>query len=114
MVSRGRGGPEAFAQLTSTAPAEIYGLPGKGRLEVGADADITLWDPQKRVTYGAEDLHDNVGYNPWEGRQITGWPTDVWLRGAHIVQQGAFHATPGQGRWIDRPALALTPTTPMA
>ena len=108
MVSNGNGGPEAFARLTATAPAEIYGLQKKGRIAVGMDADITLWDPDKTVTYGANDLHDNVGYNPWEGREVRGWPTDVWLRGQHIVQAGSFQGTPGMGQWIDRPALTLS------
>ena len=112
MVSKGRGGPEAFARFTATAPAKIYGLPNKGTLAPGMDADITLWDPERTVTYGENDLHDNVGYNPWADRTIKGWPTDVWLRGSHIVQDGSFAATPGSGRRIDRPALAVTPTTP--
>ncbi len=112
VVSQGRGGAEAFARLTATAPAEIYGLPRKGRLAEGMDADITLWDPDKTVTYGENDLHDNVGYNPWVGRSITGWPTDVWLRGNHIVQGGTFAAIPGSGVWINRPTLATAPTVP--
>lgn len=110
MVSGGRGGPEEFARLTAGAPAEIYGLPQKGALAPGMHADITLWDPEMTVTYGENDLHDNVGYNPWVGRTIKGWPTDVWLRGNHIVQGGTFVATPGSGRRIDRPKLAVTPT----
>ncbi|WP_108814150.1 dihydropyrimidinase [Loktanella sp. Alg231-35] len=114
MVSQGQGGPEAFAKLTATAPAQVYGLPQKGALAPGMHADVTLWDPQKTVIYGANDLHDNVGYNPWVGRKITGWPTDVWLRGAQIVQNGQFQATPGSGQWIDRPALAVTPTAPQS
>ena len=107
MVSQGRGGPRAFAQLTATAPAQIYGLPRKGALATGMHADITLWDPEKTVTYGDNDLHDNVGYNPWVGRTITGWPTDVWLRGAQIVTDGALRTTPGTGCRIDRPALGV-------
>lgn len=110
MVSGGRGGPEEFARLTAGAPAEIYGLPQKGALAPGMHADITLWDPEKTVTYGENDLHDSVGYNPWVGRTIKGWPTDVWLRGNRIVQGGTFVATPGSGRRIDRPKLAVTPT----
>ncbi len=105
IVSGGKGGPEAFAQITSTRAAEIYGLQKKGRLAVGMDADITLWDPDRTVTYGDDDLHDNVGYNPWVGRTVKGWPSDVWLRGYHIVQGGAFTATPGSGQWIDRPEI---------
>jgi dihydropyrimidinase len=112
MVSQNRGGPEAFAKLTATAPAQVYGLPHKGSLAPGMHADITLWDPDKTVTYAANDLHDNVGYNPWVGRRVKGWPTDVWLRGTHIVQDGHFHGRPGHGTKIDRPTLAVTPTQP--
>ena len=109
MVSHGRQGFDrgavAFARLTATAPAEIYGLAGKGRIAPGMDADLTLWDPARQVTYGADDLHDNVGYNPWEGRTITGWPTTVILRGEVIVADGQCRATPGQGQWLRRDAL---------
>jgi dihydropyrimidinase len=114
MINQGRGSAQAFARLTATAAADIYGLPNKGRLAVGMDADITLWDPEKSVTYGANDLHDNVGYNPWEGRTAKGWPTDVWLRGNHIVQNGTLHATPGSGAKIDRLHLAVSPTEPQS
>ncbi len=112
MVSQGQGGPEAFARLTATAPAEIYGLTRKGRLAPGMDADIVIWNPDRRVTYGANDLHDNVGYNPWEGRTITGWPEHVFLRGQTLVEDGTFHGTPGCGHWLDRPHLATQPTEP--
>ncbi len=109
IVSQGRGTPEAFVHLTSTAPAKVYGLPGKGDLNPGMDADVVLWDPGVRRTYGDNDLHDNVGYNPWEGRTVTGWPQTVILRGEPIVQNGAFRGTPGQGHWIDRPTCATKP-----
>jgi dihydropyrimidinase len=110
MVSKGRGGAEAFVELTSHAPARLYGLSDKGALAMGKDADVVIWDPERTVTYGADDLHDNVGYNPWEGLSITGWPEQVLLRGRPIVQDGAFLGAPGTGRWIDRPELATQPT----
>jgi dihydropyrimidinase len=106
MVTQDRGGPQQFAHLTATAAADIYKLPRKGRLAAGMDADITIWDPDITTTYGANDLHDNVGYNPWEGTTVTGWPTDVWLRGAPIVQNRQLCAVAGQGRKIHRPTFA--------
>ncbi|MFG5380492.1 dihydropyrimidinase [Yoonia sp. R2-816] len=109
MVTEGRGGPEAFVELTSHAPARIYGLPHKGAIAEGMDADIVIWDPGKTVTYGADDLHDNVGYNPWEGYQVTGWPERVMLRGRTIVENGEFLGEPGHSMWIDRPKLATKP-----
>jgi dihydropyrimidinase len=92
----------AFPTLTATRAAEIYDLPNKGQLAVGADADIVLWDPTRSHTYGADDLHDNVDYNPHEGRTVSIWPIDVFLRGNRIVSDGALTTTPGQGRWINR------------
>ncbi len=109
MVTEGHGGPEAFAELTSHAPAQIYGLAQKGAISEGMDADIVIWDPEKTVTYGANDLHDNVGYNPWEGYRVTGCPEHVILRGRTLVQNGEFFGAPGSGKWIDRPVLATKP-----
>ncbi|PUB14964.1 dihydropyrimidinase [Yoonia sediminilitoris] len=109
MMQPGGQGPEMFAQITATAPAQIYGLPGKGVIGEGMDADLVIWDPDKTVTYGPNDLHDNVGYNPWEGRTITGWPAQVMLRGTVICRNGTFDGTPGTGQWINRPVLATRP-----
>jgi dihydropyrimidinase len=114
MVTRGQGGPVAFAALTATNPARVHGLPGKGAIAVGMDADLVLWDPERRVTYGADDLHDNVGYNPWEGVTVTGWPDTVLLRGEVLVEGGRFLGTPGAGRWIARPAPGVPPSRPGA
>ena len=109
MVSKGKLGAEAFARFTATVPAEIYGLSQKGSIAVGKDADLVIWDPDKHVTYEDNDLHDNVGYNPWVGRSIQGWPVHVVLRGQTLMQDGVFHGTAGSGRWIDRPSLATQP-----
>ena len=72
---------------------------------------MVIWDPEKTVTYGANDLHDNVGYNPWEGRQVRGWPERVLLRGQTLVENGAFLGTPGSGAWINRPAMGVQPAS---
>ncbi|WP_299622637.1 dihydropyrimidinase [uncultured Tateyamaria sp.] len=112
MVSRGGQGPEAFARITATQPAQAYGLLKKGAIEVGKDADLVLWDPEKTLTYGPNDLHDNVGYNPWEGHTVTGWPTDVILRGQPLVSDGVFLGPAGQGKWIDRPEMKQPRKTP--
>jgi dihydropyrimidinase len=114
MVTKGRGGVEAFARLTATAPARLYGLERKGEIAPGFDADLVLWDPERRVTYGADDLHDNAGYNPWEGHTVTGWPETVLLRGEVLVSGGRFHGTPGTGRRVPRPAPGFTADLPPA
>tara|TARA_R110002094_G_scaffold37331_4_gene50256 strand:+ start:1 stop:891 length:891 start_codon:yes stop_codon:yes gene_type:complete len=100
MVSQGRMGLSEFVRLTATTPAEVFGLAGKGRLEVGSDADIALWNPSAEYTYRANDLHDNVGYNPFAGTRVRGWPETVLSRGAVVVDQGQLHARPGRGRRV--------------
>lgn len=107
MIARGRGGPEAFARITASEPARIYGLQRKGRLAVGMDADIAIWNPRTTRRYGANDLHDNVGYNPWQGREIAGQPIHVMSRGDWIVRDGRFEAEPGRGNWIRRDAIGV-------
>lgn len=104
LVSKRQMGLDAFATLTATAPAEAFGLPRKGRIEVGFDADITLWDPTRTKTYGADDLHDNVGYNPYEGFKVTGLPITVLSRGTPIMHDSKFCGTPGGGRWLSMTA----------
>lgn len=102
MVSGDKLGAAAFVSLTATQPARLYGLASKGGIAPGADADLVLWDPTRRHIYGANDLHDNVGYNPYEGHTVTGWPVMVFLRGTCIVDDGVFQGRPGNGTWLNR------------
>lgn len=100
MVSEGRLGLEAFANVTAKAPAQAFGLEGKGQIAIGFDADIAIWDSEQTRTYGANDLHDNVGYNPFEGTTIKGAPITVLSRGRIIVQDGTLCAHAGTGHWL--------------
>ena len=110
MVSKGRGGLSRFVELTSTAPARIYDLPRKGSLAIGMDADIAIWDPARKVTL-TDELHDNTGYNPFKDREIVGWPEIVLRRGSVIVERGALHGKPGEGRLLLREAGPATRST---
>lgn len=110
MVSQGRLGLRKFVELTATAPAQIYDLPGKGSLAIGMDADIAIWDAGRKVTL-ADDLHDNAGYNPFAGRTIAGWPVTVLRRGEVVVSDGALRAAPGSGRLMLREAGEATRPT---
>ncbi|NNE52977.1 MAG: dihydropyrimidinase [Sulfitobacter sp.] len=101
MVTKGRMNLRDFVRLTATASAAVFGLTGKGTLDEGADADITIWNPTRSHTYGVDDLYDNVGYNPFAGRTVTGWPETVLSRGEVIVEDGRLHAQPGRGHRIE-------------
>ncbi|MCH2164535.1 MAG: dihydropyrimidinase [Marinovum sp.] len=105
MVSEGGLGIEAFARITATAPAQAFGLERKGKIAVGFDADIAIWDPERIHTYGPNDLHDNVGYNPFEGMTVKGAPTTVLSRGEIVVQDSLLHAEIGRGKWLKMVAL---------
>src|SRR5262245_35106275 len=103
MVSKGRLGLNKFVELTATAPAKIYNLhPRKGSIAVGADADIAIWDPDRRVTISDEMMHDLAGYTPFAGRSVQGWPVTVLSRGRVIVDGGKLSAQPGSGNFFAR------------
>jgi len=92
-----------FVELTSTRAAKLYGMfPRKGSLSVGADADLVIWDADKEVTIAWENLHDDVGYTPYEGRKIRGWPLTVLSRGRVVVEDGEMKAERGSGQFIPR------------
>lgn len=112
MVSQGRSSLEKFVELTATAPARIYGLhPRKGAISIGADADIAIWDPDREVTLTDDGLHDNVGYNPFTGRRLRGWPETVLRRGEMIISEDTLRAAPGTGRLQLRKPTAFTRPT---
>lgn len=102
-VMTGRMTIERFVALTATNHARTYGLhPRKGTIAVGADADIGIWNPERRVTLSTAMLHDNVGYTPYEGRVVQGWPEIVVSRGRVVVENGVLDAERGSGRFLVR------------
>lgn len=101
-VREGRLSLHQFVELTSLRPAKLYGLyPRKGTIAVGADADIVVWDPSRRVTIANAALHHAVDYTPYEGIEVTGWPLHCFSRGELLVEAGRYlGAAPGRGRFI--------------
>jgi dihydropyrimidinase len=92
-----------FVELTATSPAKIFGLfPRKGTIAPGSDADIVLFDPQKKIRLSAKTLHMKVDYNPYEGRELQGATDTVISRGTVIVDGGAFVGRAGAGSFLKR------------
>ncbi len=107
-VTKGRITPSDFVRLVSTRPAEIFGLhPRKGSLMPGADADIVLWDPAKRMTITNSLMQQAIDYTPYEGMEVTGWPVATVLRGQVAMQDGLVQAEPGSGRYLPVAAYDL-------
>lgn len=92
-----------MVELLSTAPARFFGMyPRKGTISVGSDADIVVFDPEKRHTISAATHHSLVDYNLYEGTEVTGAPQAVLVRGQVIVEDDELVAKPGAGRFVKR------------
>ena len=100
-VGQGRLDLNAFVALTATNHAKLYGLyPRKGTIAVGSDADIAIWDPERETEITAGMLHDHVGYTPYEGRRLRGWPVTVLSRGRIVVEDRKLGAERGSGQFL--------------
>lgn len=102
-VRTGRLSLERWVQVCSANPAAIFGLaPRKGSLEPGADADVVVFDPAKKVTLKKAVLHERVDYTPYEGFALQGYPVMTMLRGRVIAENGEFTGASGSGRYLSR------------
>lgn len=107
-VSKGRITPSDFVRLTATQPARLFGLhPAKGSVMPGADADLVLWDPARRVTLTHAMMQQAIDYTPYEGLEVTGWPVATVLRGQFAMRDGVVMATPGSGRYLAVPPYEM-------
>jgi dihydropyrimidinase len=102
-VSKGRIDLNRFVALSATNHAKTYGLyPKKGTIAVGSDADIAIWDPERRLTLTHDLLKDGSDYTPYEGIEIKGWPTLTMVRGRVVMRDGALVGEKGFGDYLSR------------
>lgn len=102
-VASGRIPLTRLVEIWSTGPARQFGLaPRKGSLTPGADADLVLIDPVSRRRMTVSSHYGDIGYNPFDGMDLTGWPVMTIRRGEVAVDDGAFLGKPGQGRFLER------------
>ncbi|CDG38179.1 MULTISPECIES: dihydroorotase [Asaia] len=85
-VNAGRLSLPRLVDLMAAGPARIYGLQTKGRMAVGFDADFTLVDMKARREIRNDWIASPVGWTPFDGKQVTGWPVGTIVRG-HIVMR---------------------------
>jgi dihydropyrimidinase len=103
-VNTGRLTMNEFVAVTSTNAAKIFNIfPQKGAIQVGADADVVVWDPNGERTISAKTHHQNVDFNIFEGRKVRGVPAYTLSRGEVIWDNGTLNAIEGAGRYINRP-----------
>jgi dihydropyrimidinase len=94
-----------FVEITSTAPARIFGMyPKKGAIAPGSDADIVVWDPKAEHLISAKTHHMRVDYSMFEGFKVTGNARQVFSRGELIVDKGQYVGRVGRGQYLRRAA----------
>jgi len=93
----GRIGLERLVEVLASTPARLFGLPSKGAIEVGRDADLVVWDPAARRTLRQADLHHSSDFTPYEGMAVVGAPVEVLSRGRSVLQDA-----PADGRFLLR------------
>lgn len=102
-VASGKISLNHWVDLCCTAPARIFGLyPRKGTLMPGADADLVLFDPHKKMTITRDQLHENVDYTPYENFPLQGYPIMTLTKGIVMVNDGRFSGPEGKGQYLER------------
>ena len=101
-VVAGRISLERLVDLVATAPARRFGLPTKGAIEVGCDADVVLFDPRARRTLAQAEFHHSSDYTPYEGLAVQGTVESVFVRGRPVIRDRAFVGRRGDGRFVER------------
>ena len=105
-VNTGRFTPEKFVELCCTAPARIFGMPRKGVIAAGMDADVLLWNPNATYTISAATQTMATDYSMFEGWTVRGNAKHVFSRGELVVEDGKWVGKAGRGRFLKREANA--------
>jgi allantoinase len=96
-----------MAELLSWKPAQRFGLPSKGDIALGYDADIVIVDPHESFVVRAAESESEQGYSPFEGVELSGRVKSTFLRGA-LVYYGGNIVGPARGKYLRRSAVTRT------
>jgi len=92
-----------FVHYQCTNPAMIFGMyPDKGSLQVGTDADILIFDPEKEITVDHRNMETNCDWSPYQGWKLKGYPHMTLLRGKVVAKEGRYVGDVGDGKFVAR------------
>jgi dihydropyrimidinase len=102
-VAKGKISLNKYVEVACTNPAKIFGMfPRKGTIAPGSDADIVIFDPDKKHILSAKTHHMNVDYSAYEGWEVTGKVKTVLLRGKVAIDNNECLIEKGYGKFIKR------------
>ncbi|HEY3524129.1 MAG TPA: dihydroorotase family protein [Candidatus Limnocylindrales bacterium] len=113
-ANAGRISLERVVELTSAAPARAFGLEAKGRLEVGADADLAIVDLDRAWTIRDEDVLSKIDWTPYAGRELRGAVDRTLVRGRVVYEDGRVVGEPGWGRQARPGSIQAPAAEPVA
>ena len=100
-ANKGRISFNKAVEVCSFNAAKIFGCaPQKGTIAVGSDADIVIYDPDKKFVVTKRNMHSDVDYTIWENYEMTGYPILTFSRGKLVFEEGKFTGKPGWGKFI--------------
>jgi dihydropyrimidinase len=102
-VLKGRISLSRWVELTSTNAAKLFGMyPQKGTISVGSDADLVVWDTNRKRTINVDDMQSASDYEVFEGWEIQGWPTHTISRGDVVFENDKVTGARGRGQRVIR------------
>ena len=108
-VKTGKISLNKYVEVTSTNAAKIFGMyPKKGTIAIGADADLVIFNPNKKHTLSVKTHHMNVDYSGYEGMKLTGKTETVLMRGQVAIEKNKCLLKPGYGKFVKRGKTSLT------
>jgi len=97
-----------FVEVSSTNAAKIFGMyPKKGTIAIGADADLVIFNPNKKHTLSKKTHHMNADYSSYEGFKVTGKTETVFMRGKLAIDKNKCLIEPGYGQFVKRGKTSL-------
>lgn len=94
--------PSFVVRVMCTNPARTFGLPRKGTLEPGTDADIVLFDPNESYTIDSAENLSKAEFSIYEDREVTGRVKKTFVRGEPVAADGKIVGEPGHGQFVER------------